>query len=242
MAIQRAARSVAPAELFAAAVLDGVAPLHADGDALLAAVTKGEHAAIAAAMRGLARLDGEGVVGAALVFVHEGRGELRRAAPYALARSQSAEALEVLLSALEPSSMVPRSALERSLHPVATERVRAVLLDTGVAMFAVRPRPDLAHWRRLSHEEQQTLLAMQPPGAPTRELQRAQNAISVLGARGDQQSLELRPASPSRTARSWAGCRSTSPRTFCTNRTSAVARRMRSSCRPARRVLRSIRR
>lgn len=191
MAIQRAARGVAPAELFAAAVLDGVAPVHVDGDALLAAVTRGEHAAIATAMRGLARLDGEGVVGPALVFVQESKGELRRAATLALARSQSADALEVLLSALEPGSTVSRSALDRSVHPEATERVRAVLLDTGVTMFAVRPRPDLAQWRVLSSDEQQTLLAMQPTGAPTAELQRAQNAISVLGARGDQASLEL---------------------------------------------------
>ncbi len=190
-AIQRAARGVAPAELFAAALLDGVVPVYADGDALLAAVTKGEHAAIATALRGLARLDGEGMVGAALVIVHEGKGELRRAATFALARSQCADALDVLLSALEPGSMVPRSALDRSIHPDATERVRAALLDTGVTMFAVRPRPDLAHWRLLSPEEQQSLLAMQPPGPPTGELQRAQNAISVLGARGDQQSLEL---------------------------------------------------
>ncbi|MBA3453087.1 MAG: HEAT repeat domain-containing protein [Deltaproteobacteria bacterium] len=202
-AIQRAARGVAPAELFAAALLDGVtvpstrtgsaalAEVYADGDALLAAVTQGEHAAIAAAMRGLARLDGEVVVVPALVFVHEGKGELRRAATFALARSQSSAALDALLSALEPGSTIPRGALDRSVHPDATKRVRAVLLDTGVTMFAVRPRPDLADWSSLSSDEQQALLAMQPTGGPTAELQRAQNAIAVLGARGDQGSLEL---------------------------------------------------
>ena len=202
-AIQRAARGVAPAELFAAALLDGVtvpgkrvgsAPLadvYSDGDALLAAVTRGEHAAIAAAMRGLARIDGEGVVGPAFAFATEAQGELRRSATFALARSQSAEALELLLSALEPGSTVPRAALDRSVHPAATERIRAVLLDTGVTMFAVRPRPDLAQWRALSRDDQQALLAMQPPGAPAVELQRAQAAISALGARGDQGSLEL---------------------------------------------------
>jgi len=202
-AIQRAARGVAPAELFAAAVLDGVtlpgrrfgaAPLaevYPNGDALLAAVTRGEHPAVGAAMRGLARIDGEGVVGPALAFATEGKGELRRSATYALARSRSTEALELLLAALEPGSTVPRTALDRSIHPGATERIRAILLETGVTMFAVRPRPDLAEWRKLTHEEQQALLAMQPAGAPTEELQRAQNAISVLGARGDQGSLEL---------------------------------------------------
>lgn len=189
--IQRAARSVAPAELFAAALTDGATLSHADGDALLAGVTRGEHAAVGAAIRGLARLDGEIIVGPALVLVHEGTGELRRAATFALARSHSADALEVLLSALEPGSMVPRSALDRSIHPEATERVRAVLLDTGVTMFAVRPRPDLAEWRALSATEKQTLMSMQPAGTPTIELQRAQNAIGVLGARGDQESLEL---------------------------------------------------
>ena len=202
-AIQRAARGVAPKELFAAAVLDGVtlpgkrfgaAPLaevYPDGDALLVAVTRGEHPAIGAAMRGLARIDGEGVVDAALVLAAEGKGELRRSATYALARSHRAEALELLLAALEPGSTVPRTALDRSVHPGATERIRAILLETGVTMFAVRPRPDLAQWRALSHDEQQALSAMQPAGAPTSELQRAQNAVSVLGARGDQGSLEL---------------------------------------------------
>ena len=202
-AIQRAARGVAPAELFAAAVLDGVtlpgrrlgsAPLaevYADGDALLAAVTRGEPAAISAAMRGLARLDGEAMLGAALAFASEGKGELRRSAAFALARSQSSEALDYLVLALEPGSTVPRGALERSIHPGANERIRAALLETGVTMFAVRPRPDLAQWRTLSHADQQALLAMQPAGAPTGELQRAQAAISALGARADQDSIEL---------------------------------------------------
>lgn len=202
-AIQRAARRVAPAELFAAAILDGVtvpgkklgnaqlSEVYADGDALLAAVSRGEQGAIAAAMRGLARLDGEHVVEAALAFASEGKGELRRAATFALARSQSADALELLLAALEPGSSVPRGALDRSVHPDATVRVRSILTESGVTMFAVRPRPDLAQWRELSRAEQHALTGMQPHGAPTPDLQRAQNAISVLGARGDVESIEV---------------------------------------------------
>jgi len=200
--IQRAARGVAPSELFAAAVGDGctvqikkygraepLAKACADGDALLAAVLRGDDWAVAAAMRALARLDGEAMLEPALALHEQGSGAVGFAAGFALAHSRDDAALAAVLGALDDRA--PRGALDRSVHPDATARVREALARTGVTVFEVRPRPTLAEWKELAPDERRAVSAMQPRGAPSRELARAQAAIGVLGARQDVESVEL---------------------------------------------------
>jgi HEAT repeat protein len=201
-AIARAARAVAPAELHAAAVAEGcrvqrkkfgpavpLAEVYADSDALIAGVARGEEQALAAALRGLARLDGEAMVDVALALCDGGKGTLRNAAALALAHSRDERALELVLAALDGA--VPRGALDRSVHPGATIHVRAVLAETGVTTFAVRPRPTLAEWRALSDDERRALAELQPKGRASPELERATTAVRVLGERQATEAVEL---------------------------------------------------
>src|SRR5262249_44027219 len=117
-----------------------------------------------------------------------GSGPVRWAAGLALAHSKSDRALEVVLSALDDDA--PLTALQRSVHPETTARVRAALAATGVTVFEGRPRPTLAEWAVLSDDERRELAAKRR-GPPSRELQRASAAIGVLGGRQDGASVEL---------------------------------------------------
>src|SRR5438270_3163509 len=90
VAIQRAARELAPAELHASAVADGwriqpkkygravpLADVYPDGDALLTAVLAGDPQAVAVALRALARHDGEAMLAIALALHADAHGTLQ---------------------------------------------------------------------------------------------------------------------------------------------------------------------
>lgn len=119
LAIQNAASRFAPAVLYEAVLADGCeVTKYADADQLQAALAKGRGPALAHALRAVARLDGEALVEVALVLAEdrEGRSELTRAAPWALAHSLDDRALDTLYWSMHP-------ALVRAAHPATTRRL-----------------------------------------------------------------------------------------------------------------------
>ncbi|MFO0740471.1 MAG: HEAT repeat domain-containing protein [Labilithrix sp.] len=99
------------------------------GAALVAALEAKTLAGISAVLQGARAFDDESLLEAALALASEGRGELRRAATFALGASRDDRALEFLLGTFT-NAKIPRPALTRSRHPEAPMRVRAIFVET----------------------------------------------------------------------------------------------------------------
>jgi HEAT repeat protein len=206
-AVQAAAREAGAAALYTAVAVKGLnvqrrepggsshAPLaevYVDAAALAADVERGNDGAVGAALHALAARDAAALLPAALALAAH-KGELRRCAFFALAESDADEALDILLGALDGSS-VPRGALGCSRHPRAVARVRAALAATGATIYVPCARPTLAEWYATPPAERRKLsadaAAAQGAGPASAQPARAATAIAVLGDLGDAASID----------------------------------------------------